>query len=280
LEEVLAGIGNTIGVYVKSSEATKQRRYTSYACICVYLNIAKPLLGSIILEYHDEDWMQTIDYEHIPFRCRKCHEHGHLFRECPLNVVHKEGNSEAGKDRDGYILASGKRRQEGRKHVTQTNKDLSTSNKYEILQDQPENPSDPQNPKYFQKESAPQQIGTGGKGPIQEKDPRNSTIDPDIRMESHLEQEDRDAKMDLDEQELAGVDLEHIEHAYRHHKLYTITPDQLRKVHKVFLNSSAGSTARSSKGLEYRVISQRVRLNHRKMKRKGEGNQQTSLYKR
>jgi hypothetical protein len=71
LEEVLAGIGNTIGVYVKSSEATKQRRYTSYVCICVYLNIAKPLPGSIALEYHDEDWLQTIDYEHIPFRCKK-----------------------------------------------------------------------------------------------------------------------------------------------------------------------------------------------------------------
>jgi hypothetical protein len=55
LEEVLAGIGNTIGVYVKSSEATKQRRYTSYARICVYLNISKPLPGSIALEYHDEN---------------------------------------------------------------------------------------------------------------------------------------------------------------------------------------------------------------------------------
>jgi hypothetical protein len=58
-----------------------------------------------------------------------------------------------------------------------------------------------------------------------------------------------DAEMDLDEKELAGVDLEHLEHAYRHQKLYTIPLDQLRKVHKVFLNSSAGSTARSSKGL-------------------------------
>jgi hypothetical protein len=89
LEEVLAGIGNTIGVYVKSSEATKQRRYTSYAHIFIYLNIAKPLSGSIILEYHDEDWVQTIDYEHIPFRCRKCHEHRHLFRYFPFNVAHK-----------------------------------------------------------------------------------------------------------------------------------------------------------------------------------------------
>jgi hypothetical protein len=31
LEEILMGIGNTIGQYVKASEATKQRKYTSYA---------------------------------------------------------------------------------------------------------------------------------------------------------------------------------------------------------------------------------------------------------
>jgi hypothetical protein len=113
LEEVLAGIGNTIRIYVKSSEATKQRRYTSSACICVYLNIAKPLLGSIILEYHDEDWTQTINYEHILFRCRKCHEHGHLFKECPLNAAHKEGNPEGSKDKYGFAQPAGKRRQGG-----------------------------------------------------------------------------------------------------------------------------------------------------------------------
>jgi hypothetical protein len=103
LEEVLAGIGNTIGVYVKSSEATKQRRYTSYARICVYLNIAKPLPGSIVLEYQDEDWIQTIDYEHIPFRCRKCHEHGHLFRECPLNALRKMDPQKMAKTRTTKI---------------------------------------------------------------------------------------------------------------------------------------------------------------------------------
>jgi hypothetical protein len=31
LEEILMGIGNTVGQYVKTSEATKQRKYTSYA---------------------------------------------------------------------------------------------------------------------------------------------------------------------------------------------------------------------------------------------------------
>jgi hypothetical protein len=92
LEEILLGIGNTLGKYVKSSEATKQRKYTSYARICVYMNISKALPGTVTLEYQDEEWAQTIDYEHIPFRCRKCHEHGHLFRDFPLNAPPQEGS--------------------------------------------------------------------------------------------------------------------------------------------------------------------------------------------
>jgi len=55
--------------------------------------------------------------------------------------------------------------------------------------------------------------------------------------------------MELEEQELSRVDLEHLENAYRHQKLYTIPRDQLRKVHKVFLNPLAGSSTQSSKGL-------------------------------
>jgi hypothetical protein len=70
-----------------------------------------------------------------------------------------------------------------------------------------------------------------------------------VDQQDFLEIEDGDTEMDLEEKELAGVDLEHLEHAYRHQKLYTIPRDQLQKVNKVFLNSSIGSTARSSKGL-------------------------------
>jgi hypothetical protein len=83
------GIGNTLGKYVKSSKATKQRKYTSYARICVYMNISKALPGTFTLEYQDEEWAQTLDYEHITFRCRKFHEHGNLFRDLPLNAPPK-----------------------------------------------------------------------------------------------------------------------------------------------------------------------------------------------
>jgi hypothetical protein len=51
LEEILMGIGNIVGQYVKASEATKQRKYTSYARICVYMNISKALPGAVTLEY-------------------------------------------------------------------------------------------------------------------------------------------------------------------------------------------------------------------------------------
>jgi hypothetical protein len=62
-----------------------------------------------------------------------------------------------------------------------------------------------------------------------------------------LEIEDPDT--DLEDQELTGIDMAHLEQAYRKHQLYTIPPDQLRKVHKVFINSSAGGSARANTNL-------------------------------
>lgn len=49
------------------------------------MNISEPLPEYIELEYQDEIWQQPLDYEHIPFRCRQCHEYGHLIRKCPQN---------------------------------------------------------------------------------------------------------------------------------------------------------------------------------------------------
>jgi len=88
--EILEGIGNTIGSFVKITESTKKGRYSSYARICAYMNIAEPIPGSVKIEYHEEVWQQMLDYEHIPFRCRRCHEYGHIFKEFPLNTEEEE----------------------------------------------------------------------------------------------------------------------------------------------------------------------------------------------
>lgn len=85
-KETLKDIDDSLGVFIKAAKETKSRRYTSYARICVLMHLTKELSGSVSLFHDDFEWIQTIDYEHIPFRCRKCHEHGHLFRDCPLNL--------------------------------------------------------------------------------------------------------------------------------------------------------------------------------------------------
>jgi len=85
-EETLADIGNKLGTFIKVAAETKSRKYTSYARICVQMHLTKALADSVSLFHDDFEWIQPLDYEHIPFRCRKCHEHGHLFRDCPLNL--------------------------------------------------------------------------------------------------------------------------------------------------------------------------------------------------
>jgi hypothetical protein len=71
-------IGNKLRKYVKTSEATLKGRYTSYAMIYIEMNVLGALLEAIILEFRDEEWIQSINYEKIPFICRRCHEHGNL----------------------------------------------------------------------------------------------------------------------------------------------------------------------------------------------------------
>ena len=66
-EETLKEIGNTLGTYVKSADQTKMYKFTSYVRICVYMHIANTLLDAICLSHDDSDWLQPLDYEHVPF---------------------------------------------------------------------------------------------------------------------------------------------------------------------------------------------------------------------
>lgn len=109
-EETLADIGNKLGNFIKVAEETKTRRYTSYAKICVQMHLTKALVDSVSLYHDDFEWNQPLDYEHIPFRCQKCHEHGHLFRDCPMNSQNKPQDKEANKDSEGFTKVPNRRR--------------------------------------------------------------------------------------------------------------------------------------------------------------------------
>ena len=56
-------IGNSLGNFIKVSEQTRQRKYISYARICIYIDISRDFLDGIELTWEDEEWFQAIDYE-------------------------------------------------------------------------------------------------------------------------------------------------------------------------------------------------------------------------
>eukprot|EP00253_Pinus_taeda_P012372 PITA_12372 len=107
----LKKIGDRLGTFIKASEATLQKKYTSCVRICVEMDVSGALHEGLWLEYRDEDYFQRIDYEQIPFRCRKCHEHGHLIRECPMNKKEEDTKTEQGnKAKDNFITPKSRQR--------------------------------------------------------------------------------------------------------------------------------------------------------------------------
>jgi len=52
--ESLAAIGNKLGRFVNAFEATRRGKYTSFARICVEMNLSGVLLDEVILEFFDE----------------------------------------------------------------------------------------------------------------------------------------------------------------------------------------------------------------------------------
>eukprot|EP00253_Pinus_taeda_P017744 PITA_17744 len=112
-EESLKAIGSVLGDFVKVAEETKTIRYTSYASyarICVYMDLKQRLPDTVCLFHEDQDWIQVIDYEHVPFRCRKCHALGHLFKDCPLNNKATAQNSQEKQSQDGFTKVTNRRR--------------------------------------------------------------------------------------------------------------------------------------------------------------------------
>ena len=109
--------------------------------------LAKALNDSVSL-FHDEfEWIRSIDYEHVPFRCRKCHEHGHIFSDFPLNTPPKTTPTSKSKDAKGFTkVPSWKKHTKKSSATPQAPNIPSTSNNFEILATHPTlkgNPSQP-----------------------------------------------------------------------------------------------------------------------------------------
>lgn len=71
------------------------------------MHLAKALTDSVSLFHDDFEWIQTIDYENVPFQFRKCHEHGHIFRDSPLNTPPKPTPTSKSTDAEGFTKVPG-----------------------------------------------------------------------------------------------------------------------------------------------------------------------------
>ena len=109
-------------------------RYASYSCICVYMNITKDLPEDLDLRWEYEDRFQPLDYEHIPFRCRRCHEHGHLYRDCPENNPSNSQKVKEMKYAEGFTKVTRRKRKTKCNQGPEVNKKTSSSNPFDALQ--------------------------------------------------------------------------------------------------------------------------------------------------
>jgi hypothetical protein len=165
-EDILHRIAALLGKPATIAQNTLDKKVFSYAQICVEIDLNSPLPDSLEICLGSASWMQPLDYESLPFRCRFCHEYGHLQRQCPRvpkaagvspsssgpkaagvpssssgPSMEKEDKGKAsvavgGPDKDGFIPV--KQRNKGRSHK-RAYKDTQSDqgfNRFEVLDNQ------------------------------------------------------------------------------------------------------------------------------------------------
>jgi hypothetical protein len=79
-----AAIGNLLGSYLEVDMSFEDTGYMTVARILVKINLRKGLLQEITIDSAAGTFVQTLDYEGIPFRCHRCHVYGHGVANFPL----------------------------------------------------------------------------------------------------------------------------------------------------------------------------------------------------
>lgn len=129
--------------FVCISEKTNNGFNSSYARSCAYLNISGSLPKAIALESKDSTRTHVLDYEHDPFRCCKFHQHGHLFRGCPINASRLETHQASRPEEEGFTKVPSKKCHNGKFNATSSKKIQSTTrNIFEVLNELPEDQMD------------------------------------------------------------------------------------------------------------------------------------------
>ena len=88
---VKGDIGNALGKFI--DRANKKYQYDC-AHICVEVDLEVGLPEAIKIKVGNWTHLQKLDYEQLPFKCRKCHVYSHFTRGGPTNVESDKGKEE------------------------------------------------------------------------------------------------------------------------------------------------------------------------------------------
>jgi hypothetical protein len=100
--EHFKAIGNFLGDFLEADmtfEETKQRKV---ARILVNLNVREGLGEEVDLRWGSYTHTQSLDYENVPFRCRRCHQYGHLVMNCHLPLRTRGKGFKREKEKECY----------------------------------------------------------------------------------------------------------------------------------------------------------------------------------
>lgn len=82
--QVFRRIGDALGTYLDHDKSYEQSRIMTMPRILVHLDTRPGLKEKITLHHRHFSRKQLLDYEGVPFCCRRCHKIGHLYKDCPL----------------------------------------------------------------------------------------------------------------------------------------------------------------------------------------------------
>lgn len=75
---VLAGIGNYLGKFLKVDANRVSKGFFMFARICVELDLSKGLPDRILLFHNNQWWSQPLDYDNTTLCCCTCLQTGYL----------------------------------------------------------------------------------------------------------------------------------------------------------------------------------------------------------
>jgi hypothetical protein len=83
-KKIFSELGNFLGTFLDVDMSFLESGEMAVARILVSLDIQEGLIEELELIFGEKSLKHKLDYEGVPFRCRRCHQYGHIANQCSL----------------------------------------------------------------------------------------------------------------------------------------------------------------------------------------------------